>query len=424
MNKARTAVVLSGIALIPLIYAGSLIWSNQDPLHHLDQIPAAIVNEDVPATSPTASGRKPEPRRRPRGHAHEDDKNNDFAWAELDADAAAGMLASGDVLVVLTVPSDFSADAMSVAGDEPTAAKLTIRTNDAANQIVGNIASTVGAEVTAALSSSVSSTYLDSIYVGFTDIHSQISDAAAGAPNCRRDRRRVDRQHPARRRAGRPRGRHLADERGCLEPAVRCGERGGGRRPGRRGSVRHRRRHHRRARRRARAPVRRNRAQRRDDGCRGRRCCRRFGPAGTGGWLREHDRRAAACRDRSARGILRRSRPAPPPSRAAPPRSRRRPAGSSAAPLPAPALRRSSKITRTRLRRRGLATGLGTLSAGATDLATGASVVSDGRRMPRPARRRSPPVWRSCRPDRRASPTVSRQGRRRSRPTPPLKRTR
>ena len=111
----------------------------------------------------------------------EDDKNNDFAWAELDADDAAELLASGDVLVVLTVPSDFSADAVSVAGDEPTAAKLTIRTNDAANQIVGNIASTVGAEVTAALSTSVSSTYLDSIYLGFTDIHSQISDAAAGA---------------------------------------------------------------------------------------------------------------------------------------------------------------------------------------------------------------------------------------------------
>lgn len=185
MKKARTAVVLSGIALIPLIYAGSLIWSNQDPLHHLDQIPAAIVNEDVPATSPATSD---------DGQSQEvdlggdlvdtltaDDKNTDFAWEELDADAAAKLLASGDVLAVLTVPSDFSADAVSVAGDEPTAARLTIRTNDAANQIVGNIASTVGARVTAALSTSVSSTYLDSIYLGFSDIHSQIGDAAAGA---------------------------------------------------------------------------------------------------------------------------------------------------------------------------------------------------------------------------------------------------
>src|SRR6478609_2275423 len=158
MNKARTAVVLSGIALIPLIYAGSLIWSNQDPLHHLDQIPAAIVNEDVPATSPATSD---------EGATEavslgsdlvdtltEDDKNNDFAWAELDADDAARLLASGDVLVVLTVPADFSADVVSVAGDEPTAAKLTIRTNDAANQIVGNIAATIGQEVRTALSSS------------------------------------------------------------------------------------------------------------------------------------------------------------------------------------------------------------------------------------------------------------------------------
>ena len=34
----RTLIVIVGIALIPLIYAGSLIWSNEDPTHRLDDV--------------------------------------------------------------------------------------------------------------------------------------------------------------------------------------------------------------------------------------------------------------------------------------------------------------------------------------------------------------------------------------------------
>jgi len=178
MTKRRLAVVLFGIAMIPLIYSGALIWANHDPIHNLDHVPAAIVNQDRSATSGDTTVDLGDEL---VDTLTTDDSGSNFDWVELDADAANDRLASGDVLVVLTVPSNFSANALSVAGDDPTAAKLTIRTNDAANQIVGNIASTIGTKVSAALSSSVSSTYLDNVYLGFTDIHTQIQDAATGA---------------------------------------------------------------------------------------------------------------------------------------------------------------------------------------------------------------------------------------------------
>lgn len=178
MTKRRLAVVLFGIAMIPLIYSGALIWANHDPIHNLNHVPAAIVNDDRPATS---GDTKIDLGNELVDTLTTDDSGSNFDWVELDANTANDRLASGQVLVVLTVPSNFSANAVSVAGDAPEAAKLTIRTNDAANQIVGNIASTIGTKVSAALSTTVSSKYLDNVYLGFTDIHTQIQDAATGA---------------------------------------------------------------------------------------------------------------------------------------------------------------------------------------------------------------------------------------------------
>jgi len=178
MTKRRLALVLFGIAMIPLIYAGALTGANHDPIHNLNHVPAAIVNEDRPAASGDTTIDLGDDL---VDKLADDTSGSNFDWVELDADTAADRLESGEVLAVLTVPSTFSHDAASVAGDDPTAAQLTIRTNDAANQIVGNIASTIGQKVSAALSNTVSSTYLDNVYLGITDIHEQIQDAATGA---------------------------------------------------------------------------------------------------------------------------------------------------------------------------------------------------------------------------------------------------
>jgi putative membrane protein len=170
--------VLFGIALIPLIYAGALTWASQDPIHRLEKIPAAIVNEDHAAT---ADGETVNVGAELVDELTSDDSPTNFHWVELDADDADAQLASGDILAVLTVPAGFSRDALSVTGDNPRAAELAIRTNDGANQIVGNIASTIASSVTATLSTSVSSTYLQNVYLGISDIHDEVSTAASGA---------------------------------------------------------------------------------------------------------------------------------------------------------------------------------------------------------------------------------------------------
>ncbi|KZX19967.1 YhgE/Pip domain-containing protein [Rathayibacter tanaceti] len=178
----RLVVVFAAIALIPLIYAGLLTSANLDPTHHLDTVPAAVVNEDTGATASDGSTLA-------LGHDLTDEltsstSESNFAWTEKGAADAARQLASGEVYAVLTVPAGFSADVASVGGDDPAAAvqaKLSVETNDSANLIVGNIASTIGSTVTQTLEEKVGETYLKNVYVGFTDVHTSLEQAADGA---------------------------------------------------------------------------------------------------------------------------------------------------------------------------------------------------------------------------------------------------
>ncbi|MFT2816720.1 YhgE/Pip domain-containing protein [Leifsonia sp. A12D58] len=188
-----TIVVLFALCIIPLIYASALIWSNDDPTGNFDHVPAAIVNNDTGVT--LESGADGEPG---QDVSLGDDvvaalmgedgtENTGFDWTLTDAADAADGLAAGTYLAVLTVPDGFSADATSAASADPadadsaTEGSLTMMTNDASNYITGNVAKALGTTLAEKLSSEVSATYLENIYLGFTTIHNSMLTASDGA---------------------------------------------------------------------------------------------------------------------------------------------------------------------------------------------------------------------------------------------------
>jgi len=177
-----TLIILAGLAIIPAMYSGLLTGANEDPMGRMSHVPAAIVNLDQPVPSPSG------------GDTVQlgDDLTQElltgtdsrFDWRVMTQQAADSALTSAAVYVVLTIPADFSANAISPADADPmaaTSATLTIQTNDGANIIVGSIASSVGSAVSSALANKVSANYLSGIYVSFTSIHDTIVDAATGA---------------------------------------------------------------------------------------------------------------------------------------------------------------------------------------------------------------------------------------------------
>lgn len=169
----RAALV--ALLLLPLLYGALYLWSFWDPYGRLDRIPVALVNDDKGAR---ADGK--------RVTAGDDitrglRDSGTFEWHEVSAATARKGVEDGTYYLSLTMPADFSERVTSSAGDSPETGALQVRTNDANNYIVGQISRTVFSEVRSAASTKASRTFLDRIFVSFSDIHGETVKAANGA---------------------------------------------------------------------------------------------------------------------------------------------------------------------------------------------------------------------------------------------------
>ncbi|WP_055491851.1 YhgE/Pip domain-containing protein [Streptomyces sp. TP-A0356] len=169
----RAAMV--ALLLLPLLYGALYLWSFWDPYGRLDRIPVALVNDDKGATAAgqrlTAGDDLVEGLRR----------SETFEWHEVSSAEARKGVEDGTYYLSLTMPSDFSARIASSSGHSPETGALQVRTNDANNYIVGQISKTVFNEVRAAASTKASRSFLDRIYISFSDIHGATVKAAKGA---------------------------------------------------------------------------------------------------------------------------------------------------------------------------------------------------------------------------------------------------
>ncbi|GAA1731568.1 YhgE/Pip domain-containing protein [Aeromicrobium alkaliterrae] len=180
---ARAAVV--AVSIVPLLYGALYIWANLDPTGNLDQVRAAVVNEDeiVEITGPDGTTEPVAVGRLLAANLIGDDEGSNYDWVLTDAEDASAGLASGEYKAVLTIPENLSAAATSTSGDpsEAVQGQLDLRTNDGVNYINGTIAERILDAARAALNAQVTETYLDNVYLGFSDIRASLQEAADGA---------------------------------------------------------------------------------------------------------------------------------------------------------------------------------------------------------------------------------------------------
>ncbi|MFJ4815411.1 YhgE/Pip family protein [Streptomyces sp. NPDC088801] len=169
----RAALV--ALLVLPLLYGALYLWSFWDPYGRLDKIPVALVNDDRGAT---ADGRKITAGEDITKGLHD---SKTFDWQEVSAAEARRGVEDGTYYLSLTMPADFSERIASSSGDTPETGALQVRTNDANNYIVGQISRTVFGEVRQAASTKTSRSFLDKIFVSFSDIHGKTVKAAQGA---------------------------------------------------------------------------------------------------------------------------------------------------------------------------------------------------------------------------------------------------
>lgn len=166
---------LAALLLLPLLYGALYLWSFWDPYGRLDRIPVALVNDDKGAT---AAGRKIEVGDDITEGLHDSDT---FEWHQVSSAEAQRGIEDGTYYLSLTMPDDFSERIASSSGGSPETSALQVRTNDANNYIVGQISRTVFSEVRTAASTKTSRSFLDRIFISFSDIHGKTVQAAEGA---------------------------------------------------------------------------------------------------------------------------------------------------------------------------------------------------------------------------------------------------
>ncbi|MFF6814519.1 YhgE/Pip family protein [Streptomyces sp. NPDC012403] len=172
---ALPRAALVALLVLPLLYGALYLWSFWDPYGRLDRIPVALVNDD--------QGARADGKRITAGDDIAEGllDSGTFDWREVSAAEARRGVEDGTYYLSLTLPADLSRRIASGAGDSPETGALQVRTNDANNYIVGQISRTVFGEVRRAASTKTARSFLDRIFVSFSDIHGETVKAAEGA---------------------------------------------------------------------------------------------------------------------------------------------------------------------------------------------------------------------------------------------------
>ncbi|MFC5929415.1 YhgE/Pip domain-containing protein [Cryobacterium melibiosiphilum] len=181
-----TKAALVVIAVLPALYGGLYLSSTWSPTDNLDQLTAAVVNNDEPVTTDAAPGTTTQPGTLAAGADLADtltgsSSDAGFTWVETDAAAARVGLDDGTFAATIVVPADFSAHLASMGSDSPEQALLTVTTNDADNYIVGQVSNSIAATLRQQVQGGATDSYLDQIYLAFSAVHDDLTTAGSGA---------------------------------------------------------------------------------------------------------------------------------------------------------------------------------------------------------------------------------------------------
>ncbi len=171
---------LAAVVLVPLAFAGLFVGALGQSDTAIDRIPAAIVNQDELIQMTNADGSE-SPVFAGRQLVTELTSADGFDWVITNADAADAALKAGDVYAVLTIPQNFSESILSLSGERPEQADISIRTDDAHGYLSGSVAQVVGQSMTDTFGKAITSQYIGGIYASLGELGDSLAAAADGA---------------------------------------------------------------------------------------------------------------------------------------------------------------------------------------------------------------------------------------------------
>lgn len=180
-RRPVTWLTLIGVLLLPAVIGGILVGALYNPTDRLDNITAAIVNDDKAVE---LNGQLVPLGRQLTGGLVKgaDDQPSNIDWVISNDDDAASGLKDGTYTAVVTIPENFTSAALSTRpGETPEKATIGVQTAPDARVVDGAITAQLASTASSVFGTELSSQYLTNVFLGFTTLGQQLGTAATGA---------------------------------------------------------------------------------------------------------------------------------------------------------------------------------------------------------------------------------------------------
>jgi len=169
------AIVTAGIIVIPTIYTSFFLGSMWDPYGNTGNLPVAVVNNDravIYKNDVISVGER---------LVEKLEDNDSLAFNFVDADVAEKGLENGTYYMVITIPEDFSENAVTVLDDEPKKMVLGYAVNPGTNYIASKMSESAMVKLQKSVEESVIEEYTNTVFESLDTIGSGMDEAAEGA---------------------------------------------------------------------------------------------------------------------------------------------------------------------------------------------------------------------------------------------------
>jgi len=163
------------LLLLPTVYGALFLWSSWDPYGKLDQVPVAVVNQDVPVQvegKTVAAGDR---------LVSELQADPIFTWNFVSESEAEQGLADGSYHMIVDIPADFSANLVSGAGPDPTRAVVQLSVNDANGYLSDKLVLSAQTRLEAAINRAAVGAYFEAVFANLDTIKVGVTAAATSA---------------------------------------------------------------------------------------------------------------------------------------------------------------------------------------------------------------------------------------------------
>ncbi|MFR9853266.1 YhgE/Pip family protein [Corynebacterium striatum] len=174
-RSTLSRVLIVFLLVAPVILAATMMWAMWDPSKYMRQIDLAVVNEDAGVEK---QGKYVNYGDQVVEGLLETDYLN---FAEMNAQEANDGLLKGKYLMVVTIPKDFSEQAVTIISDKPVKPQIHFASNDYYGTNGSVISSSLVPQVQTSVENAISKKYADQVIEGLVKLSDGIGAAAAGA---------------------------------------------------------------------------------------------------------------------------------------------------------------------------------------------------------------------------------------------------